>query len=154
MGEKEFKVYVMMGIPGSGKSTYATTHQSELPIISRDIIRIELGFCKPNEKYKGTRDEERLVTEYENALIKTYCLKKQSFIVDDMNIGRWRPSLIDKLKDHNAYIVFVKMDTPLEVCVERRKGQIDANTLEKMYDSIIEPSKDEYDEMIIATGTE
>lgn len=154
MKEKEFKVYVMMGIPGSGKSTYATTHLSELPIVSRDIIRIELGFCKPNEKYKGTRDEERLVTEYENALIKTYCLRKQSFIVDDMNIGRWRPSLIDKLKEHNAYIVFVKLDTPLNVCIERRKGQIDANTLEKMYHSIIEPSKDEYDELIIVKGTE
>lgn len=149
----EFNVYVMVGVPGSGKSTYVQNNLSHLPMISRDLIRIELGMCKEGEKYKGTREEERLVTEYQNALIKNYCSKKQSFVIDDMNTGRWRPQLIDKLRENGAKIIFVRVNTPLEVCIQRRDGQIDAETMKKIYDSVVEPSKDEYDELITVDGT-
>ena len=149
----DFKVYVMVGIPGSGKSTYVKNKLTDLPMISRDLIRIELGMCKEGEKYKGSREEERMVTAYQNALIKYYCATKQSFVIDDTNTGRFRPQLIEKLRDNGATIVFVRVNTPLEVCIQRREGQIDRETMKKLHDSIIEPQKGEYDELITVDGT-
>lgn len=38
------KVYIMCGIPGSGKSTWISNNLDEnIKIISRDIIRYKLG---------------------------------------------------------------------------------------------------------------
>lgn len=44
--------YLMVGIPGAGKSTWiANNLPSDIPIISRDMIRVELGFTTSvNEK--------------------------------------------------------------------------------------------------------
>ena len=40
------KIYIMIGCPGSGKSTLIKRNLVEdFPVVSRDIIREELGMC-------------------------------------------------------------------------------------------------------------
>ena len=41
---KKSTVYLLVGLPGSGKSTWCKNDHPELPVISRDIIRAELGY--------------------------------------------------------------------------------------------------------------
>ena len=46
--------YILIGLPGAGKNTWIEKNLSmvdNLGNLSRDDIRVELGFCSPDEKY-------------------------------------------------------------------------------------------------------
>lgn len=144
-----FKVYMMVGIPGSGKSTWCKQNHPDLPVVSRDIIRAEVGFTSgADEKVVLSREQEDLVTKHEYAKMKAYCEKKQSFIVDDTNTGRFRAKLIDFLHSYGAYVVGVNLNTPLDVCIRRREGQIPADAMQRIFDRRVELSPDEVDDVI------
>ena len=91
----EFNVYIMCGLPGSGKSTWVKENHPEAKIVSRDIIRAELGFTKDvDEKAVLSKEQEEQVTKREHELIRKYAMKRKSFAVDDLNTGRYRKDLI------------------------------------------------------------
>ena len=73
------KVFIMLGCPGSGKSTYVA--KKRLPYVSRDQIRIDLGYCGENEKYLGTREEEEEVTKEHSRIIGEYMSKGLNFFI-------------------------------------------------------------------------
>ena len=130
---RSFNVYVMCGLPGSGKSTWVKETHPEAEIVSRDIIRAELGFTKDvDEKAVLTKEQEEQVTQKEHELIKRYSNKKKSFAVDDLNTGRYRKDLIRTLKRYGAHVIGVNVKTPIETCIERRKGQISADVIRKI----------------------
>ena len=54
----------MIGIPGSGKSTWIEKNLSRnIRIISKDQIRIDLGIMKDTRKAIGTKEEEEKVKD-------------------------------------------------------------------------------------------
>lgn len=147
-------VYLMIGIPGSGKSTWCKKNHPDLPIVSRDKIRAQLGFAETSqEKTLLSKSDERKVTKIEDDLIMQYCeqawkKKIDGFIIDDTNLGKYRTSLINKLHQMSMHVIGVNIDTPLDVCIERRKGQIPKNVMQQMYDSKRDLKEDEVDEII------
>ena len=144
-----FKVYMMVGIPGSGKSTWCKQNHPDLPVVSRDIIRAELGFTKnADEKVVLTREQEDLVTQHEYAKMKEYCNKKQSFIVDDTNTGYFRAKLIEFLHSNGAYVIGVNINTPLDVCIRRREGQIPAEAMQRIFSRKVDLKPEEVDDII------
>lgn len=146
---RSFNVYLMCGLPGSGKSTWVKETHPEAEIVSRDIIRAELGFTKDaDEKVVLTKEQEEQVTQKEHELIKRYSNKKKSFAVDDLNTGRYRKDLIRTLKRYGAHVIGVNVKTPLETCIERRKGQIPADVIRKIADNMQFITKDEVDEVV------
>ena len=145
----DFKVYVMIGIPGAGKSTWIKNNHPDLAVVSRDIIRAELGMCEPGEKYAGTNAEENEVTMHEYIKMGDYCSQRQSFIVDDTNTHKkFRKQMIDFLRQKGAKVVFVHLDTPLDVCKERRKNDIPPEVMDRIHSRFSQPEEDEYDEII------
>ena len=138
--------YVMVGMPGSGKSTWIKNTIPHIPVVSRDIIRAELGYTSsPDEKAVLSRKQEDEVTPRENELIAQYAQAGESFAIDDINTGRYRQSLVGKLRSYGVHVKFVRLNTDLETCIKRREGQIPADVMRRIHAGIIEPREGEYD---------
>lgn len=147
-------VFIMCGIPGSGKSTWAQENHSDLELISRDIIRAELGHTSSaDEKAVLSADLENKVTAEEYARI-TKCIKmKRSFIIDDTNTNpKYRKNLLDTLRSYGIYIVGVNVVTPLETCITRRRGQIPEEVIERLYYRQVPLAPTDVDELITYNG--
>jgi predicted kinase len=142
-------VYLMVGIPGSGKSTWVSKQHPDLPVVSRDIIREMLGFAKPGEKVVCTREQENQVSAEEYRLIEKYCNEHKSFIIDDMNTKlKFRREMIDFLRKFNTYIIGVNVNTPVDVCIKRRDGQIPADIMKQIANGTTPLAEDEVDYII------
>lgn len=143
-------VYLLCGLPGSGKSTWCRENHPDLPIVSRDIIRAELGYTSgPDEKARLDNWQEDKVTKKENEYIEKYLMEGKDFILDDTNLkSKYRKPLLQKLYRGRAYVVGVNFDTPLSICIERRKNQIDPEVLKKMYNTMNKLDDSEVSELV------
>jgi predicted kinase len=144
------KCYLLVGLPGSGKSTWCKKNHPDLPIVSRDIIRYKLGYTSgPDEKARLSRSQEELVTKEEYKLINNYLDLGIDFIIDDTNLRKkYRVQMIETLKKKGAYVVGVNFNTPLNVCIERRKEQISPNIMTKLSLDMDKLDENEVDEII------
>lgn len=144
------KVYIMCGIPGSGKSTWISNNLDEnIKIISRDIIRYKLGYVdNPDEKVVLNKEQENHVTQIEYELINTYLSNGESIVIDDINSGKYRNKLINELRKYNVHIIGVNLITPLEICIKRRNNQINPNILSRIQKRLTPITKEEVDELI------
>lgn len=141
-----FTIYEMCGISGSGKSTFVNNNYLDLPVISRDTIRTKLGFCENGKKVIGTSEQEDLVTQIENDLIMEYCRNCNSFVLDNMFIKKkYRIGLYESVKKYKPFIVIVYMNTPVDVCINRRKNDLDKNIILEMNNRLEVPTQDECD---------
>ena len=147
-------LYLMVGVPGSGKSTYAKNILKDGDIyISRDEIRYSLlteeddYFAKENEVIKTFIDniDKSLVNE-------EYC---GDVYADATHLSpKSRAQVLNKLKNKDK-VSAIYLDIPLDLILERnaqRKGRalVPENVVRRMYNSIILPTKVEgIEELII-----
>lgn len=130
-------VFFMIGIPGSGKSTWISKNLGlDYPIVSRDLIREELGYCKNGEKTKGTEEQEEQVTELQMSRIKKYLKLGQPFVIDNTNLSKYTKKLVEDVKRMNGNPIAVILRTPLSICYKRRRGQIPYDVLRKFQDQL------------------
>ncbi len=120
VNEKEKPIaYVLVGLPGSGKSTWAAAHPEHLPIASTDEF-IESYAAQRKVTYAQAFREynmkaKLLLRERLNSLIA----QKASFIWDQTNITiRKRRAVYNKLHPSHR-VVFVCFCVPIEVCIAR-----------------------------------
>ena len=119
------KVYIMIGCPGAGKSTWIKKNLDPgIKVVSRDIIRYKLGLTSsPEEKYLGTREEEDRVTLEERKAIGELAGRKKSFVIDDTNLNsKFRKDLLAWLHYLGCYCVGVYVDASWDDIRRRRKG--------------------------------
>lgn len=131
-------VIIVCGLPGSGKSTWVqkfTRKHTEYQVVSKDLIRIDMGLL--NEGQKGYFPEfEPKVKETERNQVKKFVELELPIIIDDTNLscsGRreWM-EFVNKLdSDYEFRVIFFA--TPVDVCIQRREGQISKKVIWDMF---------------------
>ena len=140
-------LYILCGIPGSGKSTWARKIVNEygndkVAWVSRDKIRFDL--VKPEEEYFSRETEvmDKFVTEIQNAIEDHI-----PFILADAThlTRKSRMQLLNRLSLNGSTIQYVYFDVPLGTAKERnaqRSGRerVPDSVIERMYWSFSKPA--------------
>ena len=129
-------VYILCGMPGAGKSTFCKNHLPNCKVVSRDIIRFELGYTSSiDEKCVCTKHEEQQVTIRENELIKEYLEAGYDIVLDNMNGGQYLKPTVEYIKSiaPNVKIIGYNIVKKKKKCIERRKDQISEEVMRNIY---------------------
>lgn len=141
-------LYVMCGIPGSGKSTFAKSQLQNALYISRDEVRYSM--VAVDEAYFSKEDE----------VFKVFVNKINEGLAAGVDVvadathlnSRSRAKLFSRLKidTSKTQVIAVFMNTPYETCLRRNdrrkgtRGYVPPVQIEKMYKAFQKPSSDEY----------
>lgn len=140
------KAYVMVGAPGSGKSTWAAGLKKDLPgsvIINGDTIRKELyGDANIQGNYAEIHD--RMIEILEDNVGRTIILDNTHYR------SSYRKDAIEMLRSYGYDdIVAVVVNTPLPVALQRnseRSRVVPEYVIEKMHNSLQASLEHIYDE--------
>ena len=143
-------LYVMVGIPGSGKSTWAKVNLTDAEYISRDTVR--LSIIKDNEDLFAHEDE---VYDKFVSILADGLRNNRNMVADATHMSHGaRAKLVRAIekagvKADQYQIVFVYMNTPIEECIRRddlREGRahVTAPVIRRMARSLSCPAADEF----------
>lgn len=144
-------IYVLCGIPASGKSTLSQSlsEQLNLKLYCYDEYKKE---TKPTDNEKA---HQRIFNE-----IKKDLLSGQDVILDDLHLVlEWRTALLSSLKDIECKKMLIVVQTPIEVCIERDKTRkshtLGEGVIRHLNNRYCPPSLDEgWDEIIVINNDE
>ena len=137
-------LYLMCGLPGSGKSTFLKTRikdKETSAIISRDEIRFAL--VKPEEEYFSHENE--VYTELWKRINEALTVKKDVFVDQTSLTVRSRKWLLQHVKVKYDHLNIIWVDASLETCLARNKARhgtmafVPEESLIRMYKSIVPP---------------
>ena len=127
---------VLVGVPGCGKSTYASMFKKfyGYEIVERDQIRLEMQKEYGKQPLTDTRVDftkwdfgwphEENVTSKQYKLIKNLSNQLKSVVVSDTNLKvKYRESLIRLLQRQGYKVKVQYLYTPLHVCIDRNKNR-------------------------------
>jgi predicted kinase len=150
--------YIMIGLPGAGKNTIITDGKIIPTIhteISRDDIRVKLGYCKSDEKYLGTPAEEAEVTRVYDAEFNDAIQRGEVIVLNNVHLKKkYRDPVVNMLRTNGYKIVYIYVEAPtLDFNYKRRDGQIAKDRIKEMALSFEWPEASEYDELLIRKQT-
>ncbi len=94
-------------------------------------------------------EQEMLVTEKEYQLIAHLASRGKDFIIDDTNTQKkYRDPLIAELRRLGVRLIGVQFYTDFEICVSRRKEQIDYESMARVYGTMELLEESEVDVLI------
>lgn len=149
----EFEVVVMVGVPGAGKDWYCEHNLPDYKMLSRDIIRSEIGL--KGEKPQGNKEQEKEVTRIFDERMKQYCESKTSFVINNTNVRRqYRDGYLEKILPYYPRVKYVYCEAPsLEVNKERRRNMMPEKVIDRMWKDFDYPEGIEYYSMEINKQT-
>jgi len=130
-----FNVWIMVGLPGAGKSTYIKEKlPKSISIVSQDYIRQELGIMKDDiHKAIGTTEQEKEVTKINDERVEKLIKDRKDFVIDNTNVKVGRvENYYNRLKKLGANVKIVVVDTPVDICIKRRNDCIPENVIKQM----------------------
>ena len=128
--------YVMSALPGSGKDTWINANLPDLPMVSLDAIRDEIGAAP-------TGNQGRVIqAAYEKA--KTYLRAGKDFVWNATNITeQTRAKVLRLLRDYKARVHIVYLEVPPEKLLSQngeRDNPIPATVIENLSRKLEPPS--------------
>lgn len=128
---KQQVLFIIRGIPGSGKSTFARKWVSEDPENRVRVNRDDLRFLMYGKYHGLTPKQENTVTAQEYSLVRGALAHRQSVIVDNQNLEEsYIYPFLEIAKDHKAIVLHKDFNVDLEVAYENNKNR-DRNVPEK-----------------------
>ncbi|MCA9111422.1 MAG: AAA family ATPase [Planctomycetaceae bacterium] len=109
-------VTLMSGLPGSGKDTWLSRNRSDLPVVSLDDIRTELGV--------GPTNDQGQVAQAAQEQCRKFLRSGTSFAFNATNTmqqtrGRW----LNLFADYNAQIEIVYIEPPFETLLRQNQAR-------------------------------
>lgn len=147
------QIYMMIGLPGSGKDTFIKEHfdGDDYVVLSRDDIRVELGYCREGEKIVGNSIQEETVSKVFNERLIDAANDGKKIIINNINLKRaYRDDIINKLNNYNTFVTYIYVEAKgLNKNIERRLGEIDETVFYQMIEKFDWPDITEYDKFDI-----
>ena len=146
---KQKTLYLMCGVPGSGKTFWAKHFCDNAVYVSRDDIRFKLIGEDATEREYFAKETETFHT-----FVKTiqYNLDLGKNVCADATHVNWisRKKLLNALRlDKDVEVIAVFIDAPLEVCLQRNASRtglrkVPEDAIKRMYNRKTLPSEDPY----------
>ena len=149
--DTKFRIYVMVGVPGSGKDYFIENYDFGEPVVnlSRDIIRTEIGL--KGDKPQGNKEQENEVTRIFDERMEQFCKEHKSFVINNTNMRKqYRDGYLDKCLKYFPEIIYVYCEAPsLKVNKERRQSMMPVKVIDRMWNDMEFPEPIEYSKMMI-----
>lgn len=153
------EVVLLIGLPGAGKDTLIKRayDTDKYVSISRDEIRISLGFCGKDEKIVGTPEQEDKVTKVFNEKLIAAIKNGKTPIINNINLKKkYRDGYKAFLSENgfnNIKWTYHYVEAPtLDENIKRREGQIPESAFSIMINNFDWPRHEEYDTFISYGG--
>jgi putative nucleotidyltransferase with HDIG domain len=130
--DTRLEVILMCGLPGTGKDYWIAQHHPDLPVISLDRLRLEMGI--------SPTDEQGTIVQAARDLAKGYLQSETPFIWNATNIVKpIRSSLIRLFAGYRARIRIVYLEVPLDRLLQQnhtRKAQVPTAVIHRYRDRL------------------
>ena len=146
---EKYKLYLLMGCPGSGKSTYLNDRikNGDGVVISRDIIRFSL--VSEDEEYFSRENEvyELFVRGIANTLKFNKEVYADATHLNECSRAKLLRALGKNLKGVEVNIIYVRV--PVEVAIQRNENRIGTrayvpkSVIRRMHSQTTMPTKEE-----------
>jgi predicted kinase len=121
-------VTVMSGLPGAGKDTWIARERPDVPVVSLDALRAELGV-------RPTADQ-RPVAAAAHARAREHLRAGRSFVWNATNVSRsLRDQCVDLAAAYRARVEIVSVEAPprvLRARLDRRRAPVPAAAVERL----------------------
>lgn len=139
------RLYVLVGLPGSGKTTYARRRLPNTIRISLDDLRLMMSGRTYDERY------EPAVAAAGTAALRAVLANARDWgmdvVFDATNVSRaWRERSLEVAAGTGIVPVAILIRCPLEVAIERnrrRRFPVPEEVIRRFHDSLEEPSREE-----------
>ena len=146
------KLILMVGLPGSGKTTFANTmFDKDIIVLSSDGIRKELYGSESDQNH----NDIVFKTLYDRAI--DGLLNNKTIVIDSTNsIKENRKRALSNFSNMNISRTAIVINTDIETCLKqnsKRKRVVEESVIKEFADAFSFPTKDEgFDEIIIYTN--
>tara|TARA_R110000796_G_scaffold215732_2_gene331737 strand:+ start:8072 stop:9202 length:1131 start_codon:yes stop_codon:yes gene_type:complete len=139
--EAKFTIYMMSGIAGSGKDTFIKNNYSDLPMISLDGVRREMGVNPTDKKGNGRVYQEA------KERCKVQMRERKDFVFNATNLTRdMRGKWLNLFHEYKGRVVIQYIEVPYKELISRnqtRTYKLPEKVIDKMVSSLEIPLYDE-----------